>query len=136
MPEKMTDARLQRVRTVFRPDGPKYEVVVDEVVIRRLTVPDDIMRAQLCHIIKTLDDEPLLALRILPVNARLVGTLLLRSTFTLYTFPDKDDPPMAVVDTITADLVYTEPREVERYTRRYENFRQMLLIEAAQEPND
>ncbi|MEU8345544.1 helix-turn-helix domain-containing protein [Actinomadura meyerae] len=144
-PKKMTDARLQRVRSIFRPDGPVYEVVVDEVVIRRLTVPDDIMRAQLCHVIKMLETEPQLTLRILPVNARLVGTLLPRSTFTLYTFPDQDDPPMAVVDTITADLVYTEPREVERYTRRYEYLRRatlspedskMLLIEAAREPND
>ncbi|MGI5201992.1 DUF5753 domain-containing protein [Spirillospora sp. CA-108201] len=144
-PKKMTDARLQRVKSILRADGPSYEVVVDEVLIRRLTVPDEIMRAQLRHIIQTLDQESQLTFRVLPVNARLVGTLLPRSTFTLYTFPDGDDPPMAVVDTITTDLVYLEPREVERYTRRYEYLRQaalspedgkMLLIEAAKEPND
>ncbi|MEU8799785.1 helix-turn-helix transcriptional regulator [Spirillospora sp. NPDC048819] len=144
-PKKMTDARLQRMESLFRPGGPTYEVVVDEVVIRRLTVPPEIMKAQLRHVIKTLDNEPQLTLRVLPLRAQLVGTLLPRATFTLYTFPAAEDPPMAVVDTITADLVYTEPREVERYTRRYDYLSQAalspddskrLLIEAAQEPSD
>lgn len=144
-PKKMTAARIQREQALFRPDGPAYEVVIDEVVIRRLTVQPEVMSAQLWHIVKMLDSQSQLTLHVLPVNARLVGTLLPRSTFTLYTFPGEADRPMAVVDTITADLVYTEPREVERYTRRYEYLRQAalspedskkLLVEAAQQPSD
>ena len=144
-PKKMTDARLRRVKELLRPGGPTYDVVVDEVVIRRLTVQPETMRDQLLHIVKMLDTEPQLTLRVLPLRAKLVGTLLPRSTFTLYTFPDVEDPPMAVVDTITTDLVYTEPPEVERYTRRYEclsdaalspDDSKLLLIEAAQESID
>src|SRR5690606_6294734 len=130
-PKKMTDARLRRVKELLRPGGPTYDVVVDEVVIRRLTVQPETMRDQLLHIVKMLDTEPQLTLRVLPLRAKLVGTLLPRSTFTLYTFPDVEDPPMAVVDTITTDLVYTEPPEVERYTRRYE-----CLSDAAPAPDD
>lgn len=51
---------------------------------------------------------------VLPLDARLPGALLPKSPFTLYTFPDTEDPPMVVVDTITTDLVHTEPDEVVR----------------------
>ena len=81
-PKKMTDARLRRVKELLRPGGPTYDVVVDEVVIRRLTVQPETMRDQLLHIVKMLDTEPQLTLRVLPLRAKLVGTLLPRSTFT------------------------------------------------------
>ncbi|RAY17128.1 XRE family transcriptional regulator [Actinomadura craniellae] len=125
-PEKMTAARLQRQRAILHPDGPVYEIVLDEVVIRRLNVPPEIMAAQLHHMVKTVPEHPGLTVRVLPVDARL-DTVLPRSTFTLYTFPDPDDPPMAAVSTISTDNVHTEPDEVQRYTRRYESLRRAAL---------
>lgn len=130
-PSKMTDARLRRGKDLLRPDGPTYEVVVDEVVIRRLAVPPEIMKSQLLHMLTLVDSEPRLTLRILPLRTQMVGTLLPRSTFTLYTFPDAEDPPMAAVDITTSDLIYTEPDDVKRYTRKYEK-----ICRAALSPED
>ncbi|RAY14129.1 XRE family transcriptional regulator [Actinomadura craniellae] len=130
-PQKMIDARLERRHAMLRPDGPAYEVVLDEIVIRRLPVPPEIMAAQLRQIDAMLEEHPSLSVRVLPVGTRLTGTLLPRATFTLYTFPDPADPPMAVVDTINTDNVHIEPREVQRYARRYEH-----LSRAALPPGD
>ncbi|GAA4081274.1 helix-turn-helix transcriptional regulator [Actinomadura miaoliensis] len=131
VPEKMTEARLHRQRAIFRSSGPTYEVILDETVIRRLTVPAEVMAAQLRHIVEVLSTQPRLTVRVLPVDARIGGRTLPRTTFTLYMFPDPDDPPMAVVDTINTDIVHTKPGEVERYERSYEH-----LSRAALSPDD
>ncbi|MEO3824126.1 helix-turn-helix transcriptional regulator [Actinomadura sp. B10D3] len=120
-PEKMMQARLKRQEVLLRPNGPTYEFVIDEVVIRRRTVPRAVMATQLQHMVKVVAAEPRFTLRVLPVHADMEGALLPKATFALYTFPDPVDPPMAVVDTITTDLIHTERREVRRYIQRYED---------------
>jgi hypothetical protein len=35
----MVEGRLKRQEVILREDGPTYEVILDELVIRRLTVP-------------------------------------------------------------------------------------------------
>jgi transcriptional regulator with XRE-family HTH domain len=127
VPERMAEARLQRQRMILRPDGPAYEIILDEIVIRRLGVAPEVLSAQLRHLIETARSAPNITALVLPVNARISGALLPKSPFTLFTFPDKEDPPMAVVDTVTTDLVYTEAEEVVRYTRRYDHLREACL---------
>ncbi|SNS55437.1 Helix-turn-helix domain-containing protein [Actinomadura mexicana] len=120
-PEKMMEARLKRQEVLLRQDGPTYEFVIDEVIVRRRTVPRAIMAAQLRHMVKVVTAEPRFSLRVLPTHADMEGSLLPKATFALYTFPDPADPPMAVVDTITTDLIHTERLEVKRYIQRYED---------------
>jgi transcriptional regulator with XRE-family HTH domain len=127
VPERMAEARLQRQRMILRPDGPAYEIILDEIVIRRLGVSPDVLSAQLRHLAGTARAAPNITVLVLPVNARISGALLPKSPFTLFTFDDREDPPMAVVDTVTTDLVHTEPGEVVRYTRRYDHLRQACL---------
>jgi transcriptional regulator with XRE-family HTH domain len=127
VPERMAEARLQRQRMILRPDGPAYEIILDEIVIRRLGVSPDVLSAQLRHLADTARSAPNITVLVLPVNARISGALLPKSPFFLYTFADREDPPMAVVDTVTTDLVHTDPGEVVRYTRRYDHLRQACL---------
>ncbi|RKS74383.1 helix-turn-helix protein [Actinomadura pelletieri DSM 43383] len=126
-PDKMAKARLQRLETVLRPGGPTYEVIIDEVITRRLNVAPSIMAAQLSHIADLVAAEPRLAVRVLPVDAYIADALLPKVTFSLFTFPDPADPPMAVIATHTTDLVHTERREVKRYRQRYEGLAQAAL---------
>ncbi|WP_433469323.1 helix-turn-helix domain-containing protein [Spirillospora sp. CA-128828] len=130
-PAKMVEARLRRQQEILRPGGPKYEFIIDEGVVRRRTVPRDVMAAQLQHIVTVMMAEPQLTTRVLPINADMEGALLPKATFALYTFPDPIDPPMAIVDTITTDLIHTERREVRRYIQRYED-----LTRGALSPED
>ncbi|MCW2944623.1 MAG: DNA-binding transcriptional regulator, XRE-family domain [Actinoallomurus sp.] len=129
-PERMAEARLQRQRIVRRQGGPRYEVILDEFVVRRLAVPEAVMQAQLRHIIDVATDEAHVTVRVLPYDARIAGGLLPKSPFHLFTFADPADPTMAVADTVNADLVYTEPKEVAVYTEHYDRLREASLTDS------
>ncbi|WP_119730999.1 helix-turn-helix domain-containing protein [Thermomonospora amylolytica] len=127
VPERMMEARLRRQEHLLSADGPSYESILDEVVIHRLAVPPAVMKAQLRHLVELVTGHARISIRVLPYNTRIPGGLLPLSSFTLYTFPDKADPPIALVDTITTDLVHTERREVARYTGHYDRLRKAAL---------
>ncbi|SEF57906.1 Helix-turn-helix domain-containing protein [Thermomonospora echinospora] len=129
-PERMTEARTRRQQHLLNPDGPAYESVLDECVIYRLGVPRPVMSAQLRHLVKVVSTEQRITIRVLRYDAHLVGELLPKSSFSLYGFPEKADPPMAVVDTGTTDLILTERRAVKRYTRHYDLLRKAALSPA------
>jgi transcriptional regulator with XRE-family HTH domain len=126
-PERMAEARVQRQRNLLQPGGPTYEVVLDEFVLRRLAVPPVVMEKQLRHLIDMVSAESRLTVRVLPVDALLVGGLLPKSSFTLYRFTDPEDPPMAIADTINADLIYSDKGEVSRYAGHYERLKAASL---------
>jgi transcriptional regulator with XRE-family HTH domain len=129
-PERMAEARLQRQRAILRPGGPTIEIVLDEFVIRRLAVPPAIMREQLRHLIRVASGQPRVAVHVLPFDARLMGGSLPRSSFHLFEFADREDPPMAVVDTVSTDLVHSTPQEVARYRGHYERLHAAALSAA------
>jgi transcriptional regulator with XRE-family HTH domain len=131
IPERMLEARLRRQERALGEDCPRYEAILDEVVIRRPTAPPAVMLGQLRHLIETALAHPRVTLLILPIEADFTDRLLPKSAFSLYTFPDPDDPPMAVVDTVSTDIVHIEREEVMRYNQRYEHLRQAALSGAA-----
>ena len=140
--DKAIEGRIGRQRMLRRPDGPTYEVVLDEVAIRRRSAPAEIMKAQLYHLTATVNIDPRVSLRVLPVNADIEGYSVPRSAFSIYTFADPDDPNIVVADTVTNDLVLTEDDAVRRYAELFDRLRQaslskeaslQLLIEIAQE---
>jgi transcriptional regulator with XRE-family HTH domain len=130
-PERMTDARLHRQRRIFQKDGPSYEAVLDECVLHRLAVPPAVMAAQLLHVTEVLQAQPRIILRILPHNVRIPGGLLPRSSFFLYTFPDREDPPLVVVDTVTTDVIETQRRQVNQYAAIYKRLCKAALSPTA-----
>jgi transcriptional regulator with XRE-family HTH domain len=131
VPERLVQARQRRQQQILRADGPKYDLIIDEVVVRRPTAPPEIMRDQLRHIVDTATSQPWVTVRVLPLVADFTGRLLPKSAFFLFTFPDPDDPAMAVVDTVNTDLVHIDPEEVLRYTQRYEHLQQAALSPTA-----
>ncbi|MBO2457280.1 helix-turn-helix domain-containing protein [Actinomadura sp. LCR2-06] len=126
-PERMAQARAQRQRELLRPGGPSYEVVLDEYLIHRLAVPPEVMAAQLRHLISIVSGQELISVRVLPHDVQIPGGHLPQSSFYLYRFPESGDPPMAVVDTVTTDIVLTKHAEVSRYTGMYDRLREAAL---------
>ncbi|WP_433469951.1 Scr1 family TA system antitoxin-like transcriptional regulator [Spirillospora sp. CA-128828] len=59
--------------------------------------------------------SPRLSLRVLDIDARVEGGFSAKSPFTIYTFPDSSDSPMAVADTVNTDIVHSEVEDVRRY---------------------
>ncbi|MFG2089800.1 helix-turn-helix domain-containing protein [Spirillospora sp. NPDC048824] len=127
VPERMTEARMRHQRELLRSDGPSYETVLDECVIHRLVVPPQAMIAQLHHMIKVVSEEERITVRVLLHDAGIPGGFLPMSSFCLYTFAEAGDPPMAVLETVTTDVVLTQRREVERYATMYDRLRQAAL---------
>jgi hypothetical protein len=54
-----------------------------------------------------------------------------RCTFSIYTYPDPGDPQVVAIDTVTSDLLLTDPAQVTPYDRLYER-----LWEAALPPEE
>ena len=120
-----------RQRMFRRPGGPSYEVIVDEVVIRRLAAPPDVVKQQLYHLATMLNGDARITLRVLPVEARIQNFSLPRCAFSIYTYPDADDPSVVAVDTVTSDLILTGPGDVLPYESLYAR-----LCDAALPPPD
>ncbi|MGY0231809.1 helix-turn-helix domain-containing protein [Longispora urticae] len=127
--EKAIEARAFRQRMLDRPSGPRYEVVLEEVSVRRLGASPDVMSAQLRHLADTAENDARITVRVLPVQAQIADYWLPSSSFSLYTYPD-GDPDVAAVDTETADLIYTEQDQVAPYAEIYRRLRDAALHEA------
>ncbi len=116
-----------RQRMFRRPGGPAYEVIVDEVVIRRLAAPPDVVKKQLYHLATAVNGDPAITLRVLPADARIENFSVPRCTFSIYAYPDAGDPGVVAVDTVTSDLILTEPGEVRSYEHLYARLRDAAL---------
>lgn len=131
VPERLVEARLERQRTVLRPDGPQYEVILDEVGLRRFSVPPGVMHAQLHHVIKIAETHPRVAVRVFPLRTGHVPGLMPRSQLILFTFQDPHDPTMVVETGLSTEVFHTDPTQVARYTRRYDYVRRAALSQVS-----
>jgi transcriptional regulator with XRE-family HTH domain len=127
VPERMTEARMRRQSELLRPGGPSYETVLDECVIHRLAVPPQAKIAQLRHMIQVVSDEERITVRVLRYDAIIPGGFLPKSAFYLYAFAEPGDSPIAVIDTVTTDLVLSQRSEVARYAGIYNRLREAAL---------
>jgi transcriptional regulator with XRE-family HTH domain len=119
--------RSGRQRMLRRPGGPTLEVIVDEVAVRRLAAPADVVKKQLYHLATTVNSDPKVTLRVLPVDARIEGFTVPRCAFSMYTYSDPGDPDVVTVDTVTSDLILTEPTQVAPYDKLYDRLRAAAL---------
>jgi transcriptional regulator with XRE-family HTH domain len=125
--EGVLAGRAGRQRMLRRPGGPTYEVIVDEVAVYRLTAPPEVVKKQLYHLAATVSDDPKATLRILPVRAIVEDFTVPRCTFSIYTYPDPGDPDVVAIDTVTSDLILTEPDQVAPYEKLYKRLRNAAI---------
>jgi transcriptional regulator with XRE-family HTH domain len=125
--EGLMAGRSGRQRMLRRPGGPKLEVIMDEVAIHRLAVPSGVMKQQLYHLATMVNADPKVTLQVLPVRVRIRDFTVPRCTFSIYTYPDPGDPQVVAIDTVTSDLILTDPEQVTPYERLYERLREAAL---------
>lgn len=124
-PTARTKARQGRQRMLRRPGGPSYEVLVDELAVRRPTAPPDVMAEQILRLADPGSDQ--ITVRVLPVDAHIEHYSVAKGAFSLYTYPDQGDPAVVAVDTVTSDLLRAEAHEVRPYERLYDRLRSAAL---------
>ena len=125
--DKVIEARNQRQRMLRRPGGPSYDVIIDELAIRRVAAPPEVVKAQLYHVAARVNGEPKTSVQVLPIDAVIDGYSVPRSAFSIYTFPDPGVPVVVAVDTVTDDLMLTEDASVKRYDELFDRLRTAAL---------
>ena len=125
--DKVIEARNQRQRMLRRPGGPTYHVIIDELAVRRIAAPADILKAQLYHVSARVNAEPKTIVQVLPIDAVIDNYAVPRSAFSIYNFADPGDPVVVAVDTVTDDLVLTDDAAVKRYDELFEHLRNAAL---------
>jgi transcriptional regulator with XRE-family HTH domain len=128
--ERSMQARATRQSVLDRPGGITYEVVIDELAVRRPAAPPEVVRAQLDHLIEVGFHRKAVTIRVLPLDARIERYAIPRSPFFTYRYADPGDPVVVAVDTITSDLVLTDPAEVATYLGLYDQLREAALSPA------
>ena len=108
-------ARVRRQSSLLAAHGPVYEVVIDESAVRRCAAERYIVAEQLRHIIALCRAHDSLTVRILPISAMMKGHSAPRSAYSIYRYRDRHQTLAVAVDTLTTDLVFTEPAEVDAY---------------------
>ncbi|MCD0449104.1 helix-turn-helix transcriptional regulator [Actinocorallia sp. API 0066] len=126
--EGILDGRKGRQRMFNRPSGPLYEVILDEVFVRRASAPPEALARQF-QLLAEKAAEQRISLLILPLDAVIPTFVVPTVTFSMYDYPE--DPPVVAVENVGADYVATSPEEVSRYVDRYN-----LLRDACLTPND
>jgi transcriptional regulator with XRE-family HTH domain len=130
-PDQAVEARICRQAILHRENAPTYDVVIDELAIRRFAARFQVVRDQLDQLAYLGHEHPHINIRVLPFTARIAEHLVPRSAFSVYRYPDPDDPPIVAVDTITSDLIITDARQVSHYQGLYQRLRDAALTPAA-----
>ncbi|MEU2800941.1 helix-turn-helix transcriptional regulator [Streptomyces sp. NPDC007117] len=110
-------ARVARSRFLYE-GGHRYVVLLEESVLRFRTADPEAMRGQLRHLLTVM---PLasLSLGIIPFTAQ-------RTVWPLEAFYVHDDT-MAVVETLTAEIKVTQPRELADYMKAFAGLAEMAV---------
>ncbi|MFE6977225.1 helix-turn-helix domain-containing protein [Streptomyces sp. NPDC057682] len=110
-------ARVARSRFLYE-GGHRYVILMEESVLRFRTADPEAMRGQLRHLLAVM---PLasVSLGIIPFTAQ-------RTVWPLEAFYVHDDT-MAVVETLTAEIRVTQPREVADYARAFAGLAEMAV---------
>jgi transcriptional regulator with XRE-family HTH domain len=126
-PSRALEARAIRQRVLDRTGGPTYDVIIDELAVRRHAAPADVVREQLEHLVQAGRDRKKITIRVLPLSAPIHGHVVPRSAFFTYRYPDSGDPVVVAVDTVTSDLILTQTSEINPYLDLYRRLEQAAL---------
>ncbi|WP_158587893.1 helix-turn-helix domain-containing protein [Actinomadura logoneensis] len=125
--EGILRGRATRQRMLRRPGGgPVYEVIIDELVMRRLSVPRETMRDQLAAITELCDAEERITVRVLPIDARFEDHIVPTSSFVVYTYAN-GDPTVVSIEGVTQDAALTGEKSTGPYVRMFDRLRDSAL---------
>ncbi|MEU1761232.1 helix-turn-helix transcriptional regulator [Micromonospora sp. NPDC005652] len=127
--EGLVDGRLQRQAWAFDSGKLRYEVVLEEMAVRRPIAPPDVRRDQLLHLVK-LAERDNVSVRVLTVTAPLNEGQVPTSPCSIYGYEDEGDPVVAVIDTFLQDRIIVDPVEVSTYSQLFDRLRAAALSDA------
>ncbi|MEV6970541.1 helix-turn-helix transcriptional regulator [Hamadaea sp. NPDC051192] len=121
------EARLLRQQAVHRDGGPTYEVVLDELAIRRRAAPIDVVIAQLDHLVHLGHSSQATRIRVLRLSAEIKDDALPLSSFSIYRYPDPDDPVVVAIEAEVSDQVIATSPAVDFYVELHQRLAQAAM---------
>ncbi|WP_019631171.1 helix-turn-helix domain-containing protein [Actinomadura atramentaria] len=119
--------RSNRQRLLRRPGGgAHYEGIIDEIAIRRLAVPPDVLRNQLLHIAESAEADDRIKVRVLPVDAQIANFAIPICPFTIFTYVN-GDPTVVAIEAATTDVVLVDDSETSAYNTIFDGLRAASL---------
>ncbi|MGC4885704.1 helix-turn-helix domain-containing protein [Micromonospora sp. DT227] len=114
-PATAVTARARRQSLVLAAGGPRYEVVIDESAIRRRAADPVVVAQQLRHVIAVCANHPTVVVQVLPSDTSITGHSAPRSAYSIYRYRDPQGSRAVAVDTLTRDIIHTDPDELDPY---------------------
>jgi transcriptional regulator with XRE-family HTH domain len=116
--ERYVSVRMARQRAVFdRPRPLRLRMILGEAALLTRVGSDAVMAAQHAHLQECARREHV-ELRVLPFAAGIHTGV--RGAFSVLSFPEPDDPPVAYVETYEAARYPEASEQVRRFQRRFE----------------
>ncbi|MGW9214047.1 helix-turn-helix domain-containing protein [Embleya sp. NPDC055664] len=125
--ETLVDVRSRRQRILTQDDPLEYAGVITMAALMYEHGGRAVLRAQLAHLLK-LTELPHITLHIIPYHVSSGGYT---GGLTLLHFAEKQDPSVALLDTVTLSQMRDNARELRRYIRFFEHLRAVALDTAA-----
>ncbi|MGA8117416.1 MAG: helix-turn-helix transcriptional regulator [Actinocatenispora sp.] len=121
--ERAVRARLTRREVLFADEAFRYEVVLDEAVLRRRSCPADTMRDQLDHLIDLGTSRETVVIRVLPLKSPVHERVSWANSFSVLSYHDPEETDAVFVETLTFDPVVRDPQDVTWYEGVYDKLR-------------
>lgn len=114
---KLTEIRMKRQALLTRENAPRFDVILNEAVLRRPVGGAEVMVGQLKHVLE-IAEQANVSVRVLPFSAGVYTAM--GTAFIVLTFPNNDqgdpvEPPLVYVDTYTGSMGTNEPDEIDIY---------------------
>lgn len=122
--KERVEVRLRRQELLDRDTPPRYQVLMDEAVLRRPVGGPEVMAAQIDKILE-LAEEGKVTAQIVPFD---VGAIAAQdSNFVLLEFGDGVLSPVVFVDGLQSNQIFEKQAEVDRYREAIEHLRDSAL---------
>jgi transcriptional regulator with XRE-family HTH domain len=110
---RRVEIRMERQEILVRSDPPfRLNVVLSEAVLRRPVGGNEVMRAQIEHLMRP-RDRANVTIQVLPFSAGVHPSMV--GPFTVMTFPDPDDLGVVNIEYATGSVFLEDPDELRVY---------------------
>ncbi|MFG3702281.1 Scr1 family TA system antitoxin-like transcriptional regulator [Micromonospora sp. NPDC047620] len=126
-PATAVAARARRQSLVLAEGGPRYEAVIDESAIRRRAADPVVVAEQLRHVVAVCVNHSSVVVQVLPADTSIRGHSAPRSAYSIYRYRDPQGSRAVAVDTLTRDMIHTDPDELDPYVSLHSRLKAAAL---------
>jgi hypothetical protein len=110
--ERRVALRVARQEVLIQPGAPSLWAAIDEAAIRRPLGGQEVLRAQLRHLIE-MAELPNITLQVVPFDAG--GHVAIGGSFTILRFSESDLPDIVYLEQLTGAVYLDKKRDTEAY---------------------